>query len=419
MVPGRIAGEIEAQRALLRSPAGRVLAAGLGALALVTIIGMAILWPGGVRGQLRSSDIVAIGIQPATVTAVTGRTCPVETLPGCARVDFRLTGGLDAGRSSYLVMPGDEAAPRLSPGDEIRVAPNTAAFGTAPPSQEPAGADPAQAPYGFVDFERRGSLLWLALAFVAVVVLLGRRVGALSLVGLVAGLVLITAFVVPAILNGSPPLAVGLVGSFAAMFVTIVLVYGVGAKSLAALLGTAASLAVTAVLAVIFVKAAHLLGGTSEDASIVRSLGGGNLVSLQGLVLAGILIGALGVLNDVTVGQASTVLALQRANPVQRFGELYRGAVSVGRDHLGAAVNTPAFAYAGASLPLLLIFSSQGLTFGAAINRQDVATEIVAALVGSIGLILAVPITSATAAWLAVRLPAAALPADEHAGHHH
>jgi uncharacterized membrane protein len=419
MVPGRLAGEIEAQRALLRTRAGRGLAAGLGALALVTIIGMVILWPGDVRGQLRSPDIVAIGVQPATVTAVTGKTCPVETLPGCARVDFRLTGGLDAGRSSYLVMPGDEAAPRLSPGDHIRVAPNTQTFGNVP-SQDVAGADPAQAPYGFVDFERRGSLLWLALAFVAVVVVLGRRVGALSLLGLIVGLVLVTAFVVPAILDGSSPLAVGLVGSFAAMFVTIVLVYGVGAKSLAALLGTAASLAVTAVLAVIFVKAAHLLSGASgEDAALVRSLGGGNLVSLQGLVLAGILIGALGVLNDVTVGQASTVLALQRANPVQHFGELYRGAVSVGRDHLGAAVNTLVFAYAGASLPLLLIFSSQGLTFGSAINRQDVATEIVAALVGSIGLMLAVPLTSATAAWLAVRLPATALPADEHAGHHH
>jgi uncharacterized membrane protein len=417
VLPPGIAAEIEAQRALLRTRAGRALAAGLAALALVTIAGMAIYWPGDRRDSVQSPDIIATDIRPATVTSVTGETCPVETLPGCKRVNFKLTGSVTKGVRSYLFMPGDEATPRLSPGDDIRVTPNLQTFGSVPP-QAVETADPSDAPYGFVGFERRGTLLWLALGFVGVVVVLGRRVGALSLVGLILGMVLVTAFVVPAILNGSPPLAVGLVGSFAAMFLTIVLVYGVGAKSLAALLGTAASLAVTALLAVVFVKATHVIGAASDETTLVRSLGGGNLVSLQGLVLAGILIGALGVLNDVTVGQASTVLALQRANPVQRFGELYRGALSVGRDHLGAAVNTLVFAYAGASLPLLLIFSSQGVTFGDALNRDDVATEIVAALVGSIGLILAVPLTSATAAWLAVRLPAAALPADEH-GHHH
>jgi uncharacterized membrane protein len=246
---------------------------------------------------------------------------------------------------------------------------------------------------------------------------LGRRVGVLSLLGVGVGLILVTAFVVPAILDGKSPFAVALVGSFAAMFATIVLVYGIGAKSLAALLGTAASLLLTAVLATVFTTAAHITGRSSEEATLLQGLGEGR-ISLGGLVLAGILIAALGILNDVTIGQASTVLALRRANPMQRFAELYRASAVVGRDHLGATVNTLVFAYAGAALPLLLIFSSQDIGFSEAVNREIVATEIVATLVGSAGLVAAVPLTTATAALLAMRLPVALLPEDDHAHHH-
>jgi uncharacterized membrane protein len=126
----------------------------------------------------------------------------------------------------------------------------------------------------------------------------------------------------------------------------------------------------------------------------------------------------LGVLNDVTVSQASTVLALRRANPAQSARDLYHRAMDVGRDHLGATVNTLVFAYAGAALPLLLIFSSQSVTFGDAVNRETVASEIVAAICGSIGLVAAVPLTTMAATALAVRLPADAL-ADDHGGHAH
>ncbi|MDP2713019.1 MAG: YibE/F family protein [Solirubrobacteraceae bacterium] len=413
----RIASEIELQRALLRTRAGRRLAAGLAALAFVTLIGLIWLWPSGGGARVDASQIIiSTGIVPAKVTAVAEANCPIETRPGCQRVDFRLDGGPREGAPSFLILPGDDATPRLSPGDAIRVTPNTETFGDLAP-EPAAGADPAQAPYGFVDFERRASLGWLALVFAVLVVVLGRRVGFLSLVGLGVGLLLITAFIVPAILEGSSPFAVALIGSFAAMFATIVLVYGIGAKSLAALMGTAVSLVATTLLAVLFVKLAHITGTSSEEATLVRNLSAGG-VSLQGLVLAGILIATLGVLNDVTVGQASTVLALRRANPAQKLAELYRAAMLVGRDHLGATVNTLVFAYAGASLPLLLIFSSQQIGFGDGINREVVATEVVAALVGSIGLVLAVPLTTIAAALMAVRLPADVLPADDH-GHHH
>jgi uncharacterized membrane protein len=414
-VLARIAAEMETQRAMLETRAGRTVAGALAALALLTVVGMAVLWPGDRPIVPGGNLVISRGIVPAEVTAVTAMTCPVETRPGCARVDLRLLGGPDEGKASSLVLPGDEAAPRLSPGDRIRVVPSAQVFGDVP--QEPTALDPTQAPYGFVDFERRTPLLWLALSFFALVAVLGRRVGVLSLLGVVVGLLLVTLFVIPAILSGEPPFAVALVGSFAAMFATIVLVYGIGAKSLAALLGTAASLVLIAVLATVFTAAAHITGRASEDATLLQSLGQGR-ISLGGLVLAGILIAALGVLNDVTISQASTVLALRRANPMQHFAELYRAGAAVGRDHLGATVNTLVFAYAGASLPLLLIFSSQGIGFADAVNREIVATEIVATLVGSIGLAAAVPLTTGTAALLAIRLPTALLPEHDHAHTH-
>ena len=200
------------------------------------------------------------------------------------------------------------------------------------------------------------------------------------------------------------------------MLVTIPLAHGLGVKTLAACVGTAISLVLTLILAESFTGLAHLTGLSSDEAIFLRATAG-NDISLQGLVLAGMLIGALGVLDDVTVSQASTVLALQRANPGQHFGALFRGAISVGHDHVAATVNTLVLAYVGASLPVLLIFSFGGTSFTDAINNEAVAEQVVAMLVGSIGLIAAVPITTALAALLAtrVRIPAEGQ-AHAHAG---
>jgi uncharacterized membrane protein len=150
---------------------------------------------------------------------------------------------------------------------------------------------------------------------------------------------------------------------------------------------------------------------------LLRSLSGGT-VSPQGLLLAGVVIGALGVLDDVTVSQASTVAALQRAAPTRRPRELYAEALAVGRDHLAATVNTLALAYAGAALPVLLVFSTTGTSLTEASNREIVAQEIVALLVGSIGIAAAVPLTTAVAVVLVKRLPSAVLDDGGH-GHAH
>ena len=292
--------------------------------------------------------------------------------------------------------PGTEIA--VSVGDRLRVYKN-------PVPEGAAGADPRIEPYGFADFERRAPLLWLALAFAALVLASGRWQGLRALAGLAASLAVVVGFVVPAILGGEEPAWVALVGGFAVMFATIPLAHGVGAKAVAALLGSAASLTLVLILARVFTSLAHLTGFSSDEALYLRATAGEE-ISIQGLLLAGMVIGALGVLDDLTVSQASTVMALRRANPGYGFRSLFRSAVSVGHDHIAATVNTLFLAYAGAALPVLLIFSLGDVSLSEAVNSEAVAGEVVAMLVGSIGLVAAVPITTSLAAVLATRLPA-------------
>jgi uncharacterized membrane protein len=296
---------------------------------------------------------------------------------------------------------GDAGAIAVEPGDHIRVYKN----------RVPAGAVNALGqkldPYTFSDFDRHGTLLWLTIAFVSLLLLTGRLHGLRALLGLGVSLVIVVKFVIPAIVDGRSPVEVAVIGAFAVMLVTMPLSYGLGAKMLAALLGTAASLLVAAALAHTFARLAHLSGFSSDESLYLGATQ--SQVSLQGLLIAGMVIGALGVLVDLTVSQASTVVALRRANPSLGFSGLFRGALDVGHDHIAATVNTLVFAYAGAALPVLLIFTIGGTSFSDAINGESVAEEVVAALVGSIGLILSMPLTTALAALLAPRMSDRAL----------
>ena len=228
-------------------------------------------------------------------------------------------------------------------------------------------------------------------------------------------LVIVIGFIVPAILDGASPEGVALVGALAIMLVTIPLAHGLGPTALAACLGTTASLLLILGLASVFTELAHLTGLSSDEAIYLRSTSGD--VSLQGLLLAGMVIAALGVLDDLTITQASTVLALHRANPVLRTAELFRRALAVGHDHIAATVNTLFLAYAGAALPVLLIFNLSETSFSDAVNTEAVAAEVVGTLVGSIGLIAAVPVTTAIAAVLATRTAGRPLPAPHPHAH--
>jgi uncharacterized membrane protein len=366
-------------------------------LGLAVLIAMAMLWP---RGDIARPGPVAPGVvQGAEIVRVSGEGCQRYAGHGCRLAELVITDGPDAGARSFLAMPGGPFAPALEPGDRIRVSRNA---GDAP--LEPSPTSELQ-PLAFVDFERGRALLVLAIVFAALVVALGRWQGLRSLAGLAVALAVVVFFLLPALLDGRPPLATALVGALAVMLATMALTHGINLKSGAAMLGTAAALLLTALLAVLAVQLASITGFASEEANLLLAQPDAS-VSVSGLVLAGIVIAALGVLDDVTISQASTVLALRRANPALRARRLFAEAMAVGRDHLGATVNTLVLAYVGASLPVLLIFASQGTSFTDAINREVVAQEIVAILVGSIGLIAAVPLTTALAAILATRNPA-------------
>jgi uncharacterized membrane protein len=375
-------------------------------IGLATGIGMAVLWPGDVSARLGES--IVADSEKATVERVEEFGCSGFATSTCQDATIRLKSGRQVGSTARLRLGAGGLDPDLEVGDQIRVVENVVPPGAQDPS--------AGQRYSLSDFERGRPMLFLALVFCGLVVLFGRLRGALSLVGLALSLGVVLVFVVPAILDGKSPLAVAVVGSSAIMLATILLAHGAGPKSLAAILGTAASLLLTAGLAVLFTDLTHLTGLATEEATYVQASRSG--ISLEGLLLAGMVIGALGVLDDVTISQSSTVLALRSANPAQGFRQLFGRAMAVGRDHVSATVNTLVLAYVGASLPLLLIFSSSSLGLAGALNLELIAKEVVATLVGSIGLISAVPITTALAALLARRIPAEEL-ADQQPVHAH
>ena len=370
----------------------RAFAAVIGVLALATVAGLVALWPGEVGTKL--GEGLAKKSDQAQIERIEQFRCSGFQTNTCSKVTVRLESGRRKGTTGMLSLGTSGIDPEVSVGDRLRVVrAQTTPDVEMPPEQE----------YSLTDFERRGSMLLLALLFGALMVVLGRVRGALSLVGLALSLLVVLAFVVPAILTGEK-LLVAVVGSMAIVLVTVPLAHGLGAKGLAAVLGTAASLGLTVALAALFTDLTNLTGLASEEANLLGANETG--VSLQGLLLAGMIIGALGVLDDVTVSQASTVMALRGANPTLGARELFGRALRVGRDHVSATVNTLVLAYVGASLPLLLIFSSSELGLVETANLEVIAKEIVATLVGSIGLMVAVPITTALAAVLAVRLPA-------------
>jgi uncharacterized membrane protein len=362
-----------------------------GILVLISVIGIVKLWP---AHQHLAGSRFAAAAQPkqvgARVIGVTEIRCPGRGQTGCVRAQIEITEGRAKGTRSRLSILDAAGPARLAVGDAIYVYKN----------RLPAGARGID-PYSFSDFKRTTPLIWLAVAFALLVVLAGRLQGARALIGLAGSLSMLVFFVVPAILGGSPPLQVAIFGALGVMLLTIPLAHGANIKSLAACLGTAAALGLTLALADLFTGLTHLSGLTSDEAIYLHATSG---VSLRGLLLAGMVIGALGVLGDTTVTQASTVLALRRANPTLHSKELFTHATSVGRDHIAATVNTLVLAYAGAALPILLIFNAAGTSFHSAVNSEAVAEQVVATLVGSIGLIAAVPVTTALAALLAVKM---------------
>ncbi len=358
-----------------------------------TVVGLVLLWP---RGPLPS---LAAGVGSSEVldaTILANRVGPcVGTDPAdavlCQQVTASVTSGSQQGRSAVFEVPQGTAVPEREPGGRV-VLGFTA---EAPEGQQ----------YAVQDFQRDTELIVLAALFVVVLVAFGRWRGLRALAGLAVSMAVILGFVLPAILSGRSPVLVALVGSSAVALVALYVAHGLRLQTTVALLGTLGSLTAVGLLAWVFVGATRLTGFASEEASLLQASSAD--LNIQGLVLAGMVLGALGVLDDVTVTQAAAVWQLRRANPDLGVGALYRGGREVGQAHIASTVNTLVLAYAGASLPLLLILRQADRSLGTILTGELLATEIVRARVGSIGLVLSVPMTTLLAAVVAARLPRA------------
>jgi uncharacterized membrane protein len=255
------------------------------------------------------------------------------------------------------------------------------------------GLSPARQ-YQFADFQRRTTLWWLAIAFGIVVVALGGWRGAAALGGLVASVAVLLVFVLPAILDGRSPVLVAVVGAAAIAFLALYTAHGFSRMTTVALIGTLAALILTAVLSAVVVGVAEFTGFVSEESALLTFF---ESIDVRGLLLAGIVLGAAGAIDDVTVTQASAVWELKAVNPEMTSSELFTRGLRIGRDHIASTVNTLLLAYAGAALPLLVLFVLSEQSLGTVANSEVVALEIVRTLVGSIGLVAAVPFTT----WMA------------------
>jgi uncharacterized membrane protein len=270
----------------------------------------------------------------------------------------------------------------------------------------------------FFDVERRPALLWLALGFALAVVLVAGWHGIRALFSLVISIVAIMFVLVPALLAGYSPAWLSLGISALILGVSITLTHGFNARSLIAYVGTTGAVGVTCLLAYISVEGMQF-SGFSSDASVFLNLMTGGTLDFTGLLLGSIIIGLLGVLDDVAITQAAVVAELRAANQSLSIFDLYRRGMRVGRAHVGSLVNTLALAYVGASLPLVLLFAQVDSDPLVTVNQELVAVEIVRIMIGSIGLLLAVPFTTLMAAWYFKGRDVPLPPIPHHCGHNH
>ncbi|HEX2774201.1 MAG TPA: YibE/F family protein [Micromonosporaceae bacterium] len=387
------------------SPAARrLILALLLPAAVLTLVAMVLLWPhdppqpGPADGPVRVLGQV-VAVRPVD--------CPElpdgqESVPGaptaCGTATVRLTDGADAGQQVTTDIPSGPGAIDIASGDDVVLL-----------SLE--GAVEGRKQYSIIDHQRSTELWLVAAAFAVAVIAFGRWRGLTALLGLAATFAVLLLFIVPAILDGRSPVLVAIVGAAAIMLGVLYLTHGFSLTTTIAVAGTLASLTITAALSAIATAVTHLSGIADETSSYLNITQGD--VNMQGLLLAGIVIGSLGVLDDVTVTQSATVTELAAANPAFGFRQLYGAATRVGRAHIASVINTIVLAYAGASLPLMLLFAAGTTPVGELLTGELIAQEVVRSVVGTIGLITAVPITTALAALLAARQSpsaAAALP---------
>ncbi|MHC3471287.1 YibE/F family protein [Streptomyces sp. 7R007] len=379
----------------------KVIAAILIPFTAAVLVGLVVLWPGGAPGHKRSGVGFDRQTQQATVTKVVSVSCKSVNASGgsggtsttdssstqqessdtCKKATVRVDTGKDKGRTFTEIVQPDQSR-QLHEGQKV-----VAAY-------EPSA--PKDLQYSVTDVNRRFPMALLAGIFALAVVVVGRMRGVMALIALAISFLILNFFILPAILQGSNPLVVAVVGSSAIMLIALYMCHGLSARTSVAVLGTLLSLVLIGILGSVFIGWAALTGNTDDNTGLIHGLYPS--IDMSGLLLAGVIIGSLGVLDDVTVTQTSAVWELHEANPSMGWRGLYRAGIRIGRDHIASVVNTLVLAYAGAALPLLLLFSIAQSSVGTVANSELVAEEIVRTLVGSIGLVASVPVTTALAA---------------------
>jgi uncharacterized membrane protein len=384
--------------------AAKIVVGSLVAIGVAVVVGAGLLWPSREKVDIPlpfqsatggavttvAGHVVSSGIGPCGSPSA-GKVLTAPPAPGsaggaeCAQALVAIDSGPNSGANTLLEFSPGPEQPQLKTGDHIRVIRQV--------DQQGATS------YGFYDYERTWPLVGIAVLFAVVIVAVARLRGLLALVGIFVAFLVLVVFLLPALRDGAPAVPVALVASAAILYVVIYLAHGVSLRTSAALLGTLTSLILAALLSWAAIGFAHLTGLSEEQNSEVAAYLGN--VSITGLLLAGFIIGSLGVLNDVTVTQASAVFELANlADGISRRA-VFVGAMRVGRDHIASTVYTLVLAYAGSSLPLLLLFSVANRPLGDVLTGESVAIEIVRSAVGGIALALSVPLTTAIAAVLA------------------
>lgn len=250
----------------------------------------------------------------------------------------------------------------------------------------------------FADFERRPVLYFVAALFVVMLLFFSGWQGVRALLSLIGSIGAIFFLLIPALLAGYDPALTSVAIAGVVMIFVLFGTHGVNPRTIIAFVGTYSAVIITGIIAFVSVDLMRLTGFNS-DASVYLNFATGGELDLAGLLLGSIIIGILGVLDDVSITQASVVQELKRANHKLHFAELYGRAIRVGKDHIGSLVNTLALAYVGISLPLILLYAKTESSFLASLNQEVIAAEIIRIIIGSIGLILAVPMTTLAAAW--------------------
>jgi uncharacterized membrane protein len=365
---------------------------------VVTLAGLILLWPGrpevnpdfAIGPADRSyAEVLSITLQrcsddPSAASVHDGEAAFDTSRQPCGVANVHITSGRGAGTTVAVALPRGPGMPSLAVGDEAILT----YYADAPENV---------IQFAVIDHQRGRPMLYILALSALAIVAFGRWRGLSSLAGLgvcFAGLLL---FIIPGILSGHPPLLVAIVGSAAIMFAVLYLTHGFNVHTSVAVLGTVASLIITGVVGVLFTAATKLTGFGTEETMYLSILH--QQVDMRGLLLAGFIIGTLGVLDDVTVTQAVTVAELARTAASR--GELYHAATRVGRAHVASAVNTIVLAYAGASLPLLLLVAAGGRDVSDLLTSQFLAQEIVRSVVATLGLVAAVPVTTALATLVA------------------